>query len=109
MWAQYWGGTRQLWVDARAARALRRRALADPGGASGALTRRETRFVLRVADDLRALVPFLTFFMLPFSAYALPIIVRFFPGFLPSTFHQSRYTSVHDARHARTRWSTRGE
>ncbi|ELR25507.1 LETM1like protein [Acanthamoeba castellanii str. Neff] len=97
MWAQYWGGTRQLWVDAGAARALRRRvreSMASGGVAadgSVALSRRETRFVRRVADDVRALVPFLAFFMLPFSAYALPVIVRFFPGFLPSTYHSSSY------------------
>jgi hypothetical protein len=115
MWVQYWGGTRQLWVDARAARALRRRvreSVASGGVAadgSVALSRRETRFVRRVADDVRALVPFLAFFMLPFSAYALPVIVRFFPGFLPSTYHSSRYRP-HTTRHAppHTRRDTHG-
>jgi LETM1 and EF-hand domain-containing protein 1 len=92
MWDQYWGGTRQLWADAREARALRKR-IRDTieTDALVELTRRETRFLRRVADDLRALAPFIAFFMLPGSAYALPLIVRFFPSFLPSTFHPPRY------------------
>jgi hypothetical protein len=104
MWDQYWGGTRQLWADAREARALRKR-IRDTikTDAVVALTRREARFLRRVADDLRALAPFVAFFMLPGSAYALPLIVRFFPGFLPSTYHPPRY--VEPVRHTDVVWS----
>lgn len=51
------------------------------------LMRRERRQLKRTMGDLARLVPFIVILIIPFMELALPIIVKLFPGFLPSTFH----------------------
>ncbi|TPX51017.1 hypothetical protein SeMB42_g02050 [Synchytrium endobioticum] len=50
------------------------------------LTRREQRQLRRTTGDMLRLVPFLIFVIVPFLEFALPIVLRFFPNMLPSTF-----------------------
>ena len=50
------------------------------------LTHREHRQLKRTSIDLLRTVPFLAFVLIPFSEPFLPIVIKLFPNFLPSTF-----------------------
>lgn len=53
------------------------------------LTRREHRLLIRTTSDLFRLVPFSVFIIVPFMELLLPIVIKFFPGMLPSTFQSA--------------------
>ncbi|OUC45136.1 LETM1-like protein [Trichinella nativa] len=44
--------------------------------------------LIRTTSDLFRLVPFLIFIIVPFMEFALPLVLKFFPGLLPSTFQE---------------------
>ncbi|KAJ3260650.1 hypothetical protein HK103_000260 [Boothiomyces macroporosus] len=50
------------------------------------LSRREYRQLQRTVGDLLRLVPFIIILVIPFLEFALPVLLRFFPNMLPSTF-----------------------
>lgn len=50
------------------------------------LIRREQRQLKRTVSDLLRLVPFLVIVIVPFLEFALPLVLKFFPNMLPSTF-----------------------
>lgn len=50
------------------------------------LIRREQRQLRRTTSDLLRLVPFMVIVAVPFLEFALPLILKFFPNMLPSTF-----------------------
>lgn len=54
------------------------------------LTRREHRLLLRTTSDFFRLVPFSVFIIVPFMELLLPVVIKFFPGMLPSTFQTAK-------------------
>lgn len=50
------------------------------------LIRREYRQLIRTSSDIFRLVPFFIIIAIPFLELALPLIIKFFPNLLPSTF-----------------------
>jgi len=42
--------------------------------------------LVRTTADMFRLVPFLVFIIVPFAEFLLPVVLKFFPGMLPSTF-----------------------
>ena len=50
------------------------------------LTRRENRQLIRTVSDLFRILPFSVFVIVPFLELALPLVLKFFPQLLPSTF-----------------------
>lgn len=53
------------------------------------LIRREYIQLVRTTKDIVRLVPFVIIMIVPFLEFALPVILRFFPNMLPSTFENS--------------------
>lgn len=51
-----------------------------------ALSRRESNQLQRTLSDLVRLVPFAALIIIPFAELLIPVIVRIFPNFLPSTY-----------------------
>ncbi|XP_038641238.1 LETM1 domain-containing protein LETM2, mitochondrial isoform X3 [Scyliorhinus canicula] len=77
----YYNGFRLLWIDTTvAARILSRLFYGHQ------LSRRERRRLIRTCVDLFRLVPFLIFLIVPFMEFLLPVVLKLFPGMLPSTF-----------------------
>lgn len=54
------------------------------------LTRREQRQLQRTLGDLKRLIPFLVFVVVPFMEFLLPVFVKLFPNMLPSTFESKK-------------------
>jgi hypothetical protein len=54
------------------------------------LTRREKILLETVGFDLGKLVPFFIIVIVPFLEFALPVILKVFPNFLPSTFRTEK-------------------
>ena len=77
----YWFGTKLLWKEAGIARQLVIKKLNG-----GQLDRREQRQLTRTAADMLRLIPFAVLIIVPFGEFVIPIILRFFPNFLPSTY-----------------------
>lgn len=50
------------------------------------LSRRERRQLVRTATDVLRLVPFAFFVLIPFMEIMIPIVLKFFPNFLPTTY-----------------------
>ncbi|KAK9475455.1 LETM1 domain-containing protein mdm28 [Dipodascopsis tothii] len=50
------------------------------------LTRREHRQLTRTVQDIARLVPFSMFVIVPFAEFLLPVVLKIFPGMLPSTY-----------------------
>jgi LETM1 and EF-hand domain-containing protein 1 len=50
------------------------------------LSRREQRQLKRTTGDMLRLVPFIVILAIPFLEFALPVLLKFFPNMLPSTF-----------------------
>ncbi|CAL7946340.1 unnamed protein product [Xylocopa violacea] len=50
------------------------------------LSRREHRLLIKTTGDLFRLIPFSVFIIVPFMEFLLPIVIKIFPGLLPSTF-----------------------
>lgn len=77
----YWIGTKLLGVHISTAGGLVRRVMSGHS-----LSRRERRQLLRTTSDLLRLVPFAFFLLIPFMELMIPIVVKFFPNFLPTTY-----------------------
>ena len=52
------------------------------------LSRREHKQLVRTVSDIFRLVPFIVILVIPFAEFALPILLKFFPNMLPSTFEE---------------------
>ena len=50
------------------------------------LTHREHRQLRRTTSDLFRIIPFSIFLIVPFMEFLLPVVIKLFPNFLPSTF-----------------------
>lgn len=77
----YWQGSKLLAYETKISFRLLRKVLNGEK-----LIRREYRQLLRTTSDLFRLVPFIIIAVVPFLEFALPIILKFFPNMLPSTF-----------------------
>lgn len=84
VWAElvhYYHGFRLLFIDINVCRKLFWQVL---NGKS--LTRRENKLLIRTTSDIFRLVPFSVFIIVPFMELLLPVVIKLFPGMLPSTF-----------------------
>lgn len=80
----YWLGTKLLWAEVRIAAKLCRQI------ANGhEMSRRERKQLLRTVADLVRMVPFVVILVVPFAEFALPVLLKFFPNMLPSTYLDS--------------------
>lgn len=79
----YWLGTKLLAVETRMSGALLWRMLQGH-----VPSRRERLQLTRSASDMFRLVPFIIIVVVPLGELALPILLRFFPNMLPSTFEE---------------------
>ncbi|GAU89021.1 hypothetical protein RvY_01620 [Ramazzottius varieornatus] len=52
------------------------------------LSRREHKQLVRTVSDIFRLVPFIVILVIPFAEFALPVLLKFFPNMLPSTFEE---------------------
>ncbi|XP_048379189.1 LETM1 domain-containing protein LETM2, mitochondrial isoform X1 [Stegostoma tigrinum] len=77
----YYNGFRLLWIDTKVALRILSRLFVGHR-----LTRRERRRLIRTCVDLFRLVPFMIFLIVPFMEFLLPVVLKLFPGMLPSTF-----------------------
>lgn len=87
IWAElvhYYHGFRLLFIDINVCRKLLWRIM---NGHS--LTRREHRLLIRTTSDMFRLVPFSVFIIVPFMELLLPVVIKLFPGMLPSTFQSA--------------------
>lgn len=77
----YWQGTKLLAYETKTSSGLVLKLLRGDR-----LIRREYRQLLRTTSDLFRLVPFVIILIVPFLEFALPVLLKFFPNMLPSTF-----------------------
>ncbi|KAJ3278994.1 hypothetical protein HK104_001860 [Borealophlyctis nickersoniae] len=77
----YWHGTKLLGTEINISRRLLVKLLRG-----NKLSRREQRQLKRTTTDILRLVPFIVILIIPFMELALPLLLRFFPNMLPSTF-----------------------
>ena len=80
----YYNGFRLLFLDVRIASRTLWKILQGKSR-----TRRELNQFRRAVGDIFRLLPFSVFIIIPFAEFALPFVLRFFPGMLPSTFETS--------------------
>jgi len=62
------------------------------------LSVRERGLLVQTTSNVLKLVPFSFFLIVPFAELALPLVLRVFPGMLPSTFFQRKYDNATLAR-----------
>lgn len=86
-------GCRLLVADMRASFFLVKRVLKGYP-----LTVKERRLLVRTTSDVLKLIPFSFFLIVPFAELALPVVLRVFPGMLPSTFFERKYDNATMAR-----------
>ncbi|EEP82818.1 hypothetical protein UREG_07683 [Uncinocarpus reesii 1704] len=77
----YWDGTKLLATEVKISTRL-----AVKMAAGYELSRRENRQLQRTVKDLGRLVPFSVFVIIPFAELLIPVVIKFFPNFLPSTY-----------------------
>lgn len=77
----YWHGSKLLVLETRISFGILRKVLKGEK-----LIRREYRQLLRTSSDLVRLIPFIIIAIVPFLEFALPLLLKFFPNMLPSTF-----------------------
>lgn len=77
----YWHGSKLLVLETRISFGILRKVLRGEK-----LIRREYRQLLRTSSDLVRLIPFIIIAIVPFLEFALPVLLKFFPNMLPSTF-----------------------
>ncbi|RPA88281.1 LETM1-domain-containing protein [Ascobolus immersus RN42] len=80
----YWDGTKLLGAEIKISTRL---ALKMAAGYE--LSRREHRQLKRTLQDLGRLVPFSVFIIVPAGELFLPIVLKFFPNMLPSTYEDA--------------------
>nr|XP_034327431.1 mitochondrial proton/calcium exchanger protein isoform X2 [Crassostrea gigas] len=54
------------------------------------LKRREIKQVIRSTFDILRILPMIILLIIPFMEFAIPVIIKFFPGLLPSTFQPKK-------------------
>ena len=94
----YWMGSKLLAAEVRSSVGLLGQI------ASGVeLTRRERQLLRRIMGDMVRMVPLIVILVVPFAELALPPLLKFFPGFLPSQFQKSetRQDAYRRSLHAR--------
>ena len=79
----YWVGTKLLFAELKTSSQLTRKV-----GRGEQLTRRERLQLKRSMGDLLRLVPFIIIVVVPFAEFGLPVLLKFFPNFLPSQFEK---------------------
>lgn len=79
----YWVGTKLLVAELKTSSQLTRKV-----GRGEQLTRRERLQLKRSMGDLLRLVPFIIIVVVPFAEFGLPVLLKFFPNFLPSQFEK---------------------
>lgn len=84
----YWHGSKLLAAETKISSRLLIKLLKG-----SQLSRREYRQLQRTTGDLLRLVPFVIILVVPFLEFALPVLLRFFPNMLPSTF-ESKFQEV---------------
>ncbi|EER25892.1 conserved hypothetical protein [Coccidioides posadasii C735 delta SOWgp] len=94
----YWDGTKLLATEVKISTRL-----AVKMAAGYELTRRENRQLQRTVKDLGRLVPFSVFVIIPFAELLIPVVIKFFPNFLPSTYEgqkskDAKAASLRDTR-----------
>ncbi|KAJ2906424.1 uncharacterized protein MKZ38_001784 [Zalerion maritima] len=89
----YWDGTKLLAYEVRISTRL-----AAKMAMGYELTRREYRQLKRTVIDLVRLIPFLPFIIVPFGEALLPVVIKVFPGILPSTFEDKKAKDDKTAR-----------
>ncbi|WEW59994.1 LETM1 domain-containing protein ylh47 [Emydomyces testavorans] len=77
----YWDGTKLLATEVKISTRL-----AVKMAAGYELSRRENRQLQRTVKDLGRLLPFSIFVIIPFAELLIPVVIKFFPNFLPSTY-----------------------
>lgn len=77
----YWKGTRKLGRNIRVSSSLLTRMIRRDN-----LNWSEEKLLKQTLTDTFKIVPFLAVAMIPLSEFLLPIIIKFAPGFLPSTY-----------------------
>ncbi|OWB73743.1 hypothetical protein B5S31_g3503 [[Candida] boidinii] len=77
----YWNGTKLLGYEIKISSKLFIKMLSGYE-----LTRRETSQLTRTTSDILRLIPFSVLVIIPFAELLIPIIVKIFPNFLPSTY-----------------------
>jgi hypothetical protein len=80
----YWQGSKLLAYETKISSRLLLKLLKGDN-----LIRREQIQLRRTTSDLLRLVPFAVILIVPFLEFALPILLKFFPNMLPSTFEDS--------------------
>ncbi|EGV64403.1 hypothetical protein PSN45_003714 [Yamadazyma tenuis] len=80
----YWDGTKLLGYEIKVSTKLMVKVFAGYG-----LSRRESNQLQRTLADLVRLVPFAALILIPFAELLIPVIVRIFPNFLPSTYEST--------------------
>lgn len=80
----YWQGSKLLAYETKISSKLLLKLLKGEN-----LIRREQIQLRRTTSDLLRLVPFAVILIVPFLEFALPILLKFFPNMLPSTFEDS--------------------
>eukprot|EP00835_Amoeboradix_gromovi_P000607 NODE_22_length_38364_cov_0.248661.p10 type:complete len:405 gc:universal NODE_22_length_38364_cov_0.248661:29864-28650(-) len=77
----FWTGSKLLVAETKISSRLLRQTLSGQP-----LTHREHRQLKRTTSDLLRIVPFSVFLIVPFMEFLLPVVIKIFPNFLPSTF-----------------------
>lgn len=77
----YYHGFRLLGLDMKVSAKLIWRILHG-----NVLSRREHRLLIKTTGDMFRLIPFSVFIIVPFMEFLLPVVIKLFPGMLPSTF-----------------------
>lgn len=62
------------------------------------LSRRERILMVLTVSDLIRMVPFIVIVVIPFAEFALPVLLKFFPNMLPSTFTSASQKEASRAR-----------
>ncbi|CAB3227104.1 unnamed protein product [Arctia plantaginis] len=63
------------------------------------LSRREHRLLVTTIGDIFRMVPFIIIILIPFLEFALPFLIKIFPGMLPSTFESQNQKDVKLKKH----------
>jgi hypothetical protein len=85
----YWTGTKMLGRNVKVSSKLLRRV------AKGEILSRREKILLEVTvADMIRMVPFIVIAIVPFLEFSLPILLKFFPNMLPSTYMSKAQLSV---------------
>lgn len=89
----YWNGTKLLGYEVKISTKLLMKMFAGYG-----LSRRESNQLQRTLGDLVRLVPMAALVLIPFAELLIPVIVRIFPNFLPSTYESKSDRKLKNAK-----------